>query len=1490
MINKLLQLKNLPVLLISIFIGTAAQLEAQTQWITNGINVASANTTLPHLSNVPDGNGGTFFAYENNSSGDIDIYVQWLDGSGNLRWGSSGISVCSSAGDQKYPSIASDGNGGAFIAWQDEISSKIYAQHLDSNGLPLWTSNGIVVCSTSGEQSQVKIVSDGQDGCILVWQDKRNGSETDLYAQRLNGAGNKVWDTNGMSVTTASGNQSKQIIIDDGSGGVFVVWEDWRNGYRNGYPNIDIYAQHLSSSGSQTWAANGTAVVSDTNGQFSPAIDTSGNKLIVTWSDSRTDNGDIYVQALDQNGAPLWTANGVPICVSSGTQNNSRIVHDGEDGAIITWADNRAGYDIYAQRIDENGNTLWSSNGIPVNQSGGYQYAPEIAPDGAGGSFIVWNDNRTGSDINLYAQHIEGSGNLLWSGDGLSIVSVDTTQQNQTVVSDGSGGIVILWQDSRNNKNDIYAQLVNDNVFFVKPSADTLWGGNNPQTIQWNLRSSQTNFDHFTLCLSSSPGDGFPTIIAQNVNPTQYSETWIPNSINTTTARIKIQARNSNDSLLCEYKSNEFKIDSDPPADFDLISPVNGATVDLNPTFQWESTTDNLSGVDHYELWIDGSPVESSLQTTNYTLTEQQKLTSGLHTWTVKAVDHAGLVREALHTWSLTASEDNTPPSPFHLLSPGNNTWTSSTNPLLTWEASSDTGTGLMKYQIYLDDEIAIDSIPPSITSTNEIPLTPGDHLWYVVAVDSFQNSRKSEETWTVRMDNVPPMPFSLSQPQDNKWINNTTPTFTWEATSDTSTGIGLFEYQLWCDGSLKVDHISGETSSVTLTEAQALDEGLHTWYVIAKDSLGNSRTSTNTFTVKIDTTSPQSFALMSPEDGSFITTLLPNFSWQSSTDERSGLLKYQLWIDGTLNRDNIAGTSSTPASPLSEGPHTWNIKAIDNAGNITTSSTFRLIADSTPPEPFDLISPLGNDTLHTDQPTFTWHSTNDLISGFDKFQFFIDGQIWKDNLSAQDTSVTITTSLPNGTHHWKVWAWDRAGNYRISDYLDFVISCNPPVITSPGTATATEDISFSYTATATDPDGDQVTFTFTDYPTWLTPAGNKISTPTEGKKDTSFTVIASDGVLKDTLVVNLTVIPVNDPPVITSPGTATATEDISFSYTATATDPDGDQVTFTFTDYPTWLTPAGNKISTCFTVIASDGVLKDTLTVILKITSVNDPPVITSPDTATAIEDSLFIYKATATDVDGPYLTIKFCNYPSWLKPSGPEIRGTPLNGTQDTTFMIIASDTFLSDTLLVKLKVKPVNDPPFFDYPFPQPVFNDIDTIRWELDLDDYASDPDDPDSLLNWSYTYLDTQKISVSINETTHVAIISGSHVYGTFRIAFTVTDPHNAFATDTLKITNLTTGVENQITGEIPKDFILYDNYPNPFNPTTTIRYGIPHPCYVRLNIYNLLGQKVSSLVNKKQREGTYEVLWNALGFPSGIYFYQIQAGTWQKIKRMILIK
>ena len=99
-----------------------------------------------------------------------------------------------------------------------------------------------------------------------------------------------------------------------------------------------------------------------------------------------------------------------------------------------------------------------------------------------------------------------------------------------------------------------------------------------------------------------------------------------------------------------------------------------------------------------------------------------------------------------------------------------------------------------------------------------------------------------------------------------------------------------------------------------------------------------------------------------------------------------------------------------------------------------------------------------------------------------------------------------------------------------------------------------------------------------------------------------------------------------------------------------------------------------------------------------------------------------------------------------------------------------------------------------------------------------------------------------------------------------------------------------TDVDEEQIPEMPMQFLLSQNYPNPFNATTVIQYNLPSASNVRIDIYDILGRKVETLVQGEQPAGYHQVVWDTEDISSGMYFYRIQAGEYAETRKMVVLK
>jgi hypothetical protein len=354
------------------------------------------------------------------------------------QWGHDGTVVSSFTGAQTRTRIVSDGEGGAIIVWEDlrNGDSDIYTQRMDMWGRSLWLAHGVAICTASGAQQYPEVVPDGTGGAIIVWDDGRNGDK-DIYSQRVDASGAVLWVADGESLCTAADDQSGPEMATDGAGGAIVTWEDNRSG------DYDIYAQRVASSGSVDWIPNGRAICTATGGQYSPQIVSDGaGGAIVTWEDGRTGDYDIYAQRVSSQSSTMWTGDGEPLCTVTGWQGNSSIIPDGSHGAIVAWQDERAGvgdWIVYIQRVDDSGVVQWTSDGKSISSAAGHQITPLMISDDAGGAIITWRNVQSGAR-DVYVQRVSVSGGAVWATEGVPLCEAQDDQDWCSIASDGVGG------------------------------------------------------------------------------------------------------------------------------------------------------------------------------------------------------------------------------------------------------------------------------------------------------------------------------------------------------------------------------------------------------------------------------------------------------------------------------------------------------------------------------------------------------------------------------------------------------------------------------------------------------------------------------------------------------------------------------------------------------------------------------------------------------------------------------------------------------------------------------------------------------------------------------------------------------------------------------------------------------------------------------------------------------------------------------------------
>lgn len=548
--------KSLLLLLIVIIVGkTYGQAWNGNPAVNNLICGTSATTAKSSNVSISDGVGGMYVAWiDSRIATSQSIYVQRILTDGTVKF-SSEVLVSNATGatsSQKSSlSIEADGTSGVILVWQDQrnytasvSNNDVYGQRIDSSGNVLWAANGVrlaVADATVSSKVGPSVSVINATEAIVVFGDGRNtGNGNDLYIQKIalsNGA--TLWASDVNIHGILSNTQTSFSIMADGNNGAFVVWQD----PRIATANSDIYAQRINNSGALLWGASGTAVCTAAFNQLTPQMVSDGSGGIVfVWQDNRVSSadGDIWAQRFNSSGIAQWAADGVAVCIQTGTnQSNPYIIASGGK-YIITWADPRAAVsnrNLYLNCIDNNGATQWTTaavGGIAISVATGHQpqsstqSGTKIVPDGSGGAILVWDDGRNGStNIDMYAQRVNSAGVVQWTADGVIVSSATGNQQTPNVALDTSNNVIVAWRDGRTttSNGEIYASKLTLSgllpVSFLSISATPK---TNAVSVEW-VTSSEVNNSHFAV-ERSIDGSSFKSIATVSANGAASAYTY----------------------------------------------------------------------------------------------------------------------------------------------------------------------------------------------------------------------------------------------------------------------------------------------------------------------------------------------------------------------------------------------------------------------------------------------------------------------------------------------------------------------------------------------------------------------------------------------------------------------------------------------------------------------------------------------------------------------------------------------------------------------------------------------------------------------------------------------------------------------------------------------------------------------------------------------------------------------------------------------------
>ena len=447
--------------IITVLLLLSSILFAQVQWeqdlkIRQGVNIEWFRSASNFGDNV-------VYVWSDTKEGGRDLYAQKVDALGNLLWNNGEpILIDAKIDRQEDPVVIETNDNCIVVAWVDFSNdtnySDIYAQKINAAGELLWQENGVALSVAADIQIGLNIVPNALGGAIIIWQDFRNAGGVDIYGASVDADGNNTWDFDGTPIANENGAQSGHTFWEDGNGGAIMAYVNDLSGDKN------IVSKGIASDGTISWTTmicnyqDGATTIDQQ--RVKSAKDGEGG-FIFAWQDKRNINTDLYAQRINADGQIQWAENGIQITDYDGEDLNPRLCTSSDTGAFLSWeSGSAAASDLNITKISNAGVNLW--NNIVVSDAENAQNNPRVSGDNNGGVYVTWEDSRNGNypNIDIYSQHLDSDGAELWEAGGLAVCDQPGPQIGNAIKVN-NGNIFINWSDSRNGSIGLFYQVYN---------------------------------------------------------------------------------------------------------------------------------------------------------------------------------------------------------------------------------------------------------------------------------------------------------------------------------------------------------------------------------------------------------------------------------------------------------------------------------------------------------------------------------------------------------------------------------------------------------------------------------------------------------------------------------------------------------------------------------------------------------------------------------------------------------------------------------------------------------------------------------------------------------------------------------------------------------------------------------------------------------------------------------------------------------------------
>lgn len=362
-------------------------------------------------------------------------------------------------------------DGGVFVVWQDKIDgsrSEIYYQHIDLNGKVSFRADGKRVSNRVFAKEKPVVSNAVNHSTVIIWKEYNRDRKGELYAQRVDKSGFLIWGESGKKAIETNGEIIEYSVATDPDGTSYLLYIEK---IPAGKYSFRLRLQKMTAIGENEFPLSGEAIDSSSNQMSIPTVlATIKQEAYMLWAEYAERKNKIFVKKLLRDNSLDWDEKALELSGNKTRVLSYKAILLNSELVYAVWQTQEKEKNIFHQIFSERGGLLWDANGKQMTKMKGNNYNPQTILASDSTIITSWiNENQ--SDRNIFVQKFWLKGKERWETGGVSYMRLNGDQFGQNLVADNQGGVIIAWFDSRQPKKkpDLYAQRINKRGELVWP-------------------------------------------------------------------------------------------------------------------------------------------------------------------------------------------------------------------------------------------------------------------------------------------------------------------------------------------------------------------------------------------------------------------------------------------------------------------------------------------------------------------------------------------------------------------------------------------------------------------------------------------------------------------------------------------------------------------------------------------------------------------------------------------------------------------------------------------------------------------------------------------------------------------------------------------------------------------------------------------------------------------------------------------------------------